>query len=182
MNSDALTARFAALKLVVCDVDGTLTNGGMYYAPTGELLKRFDTRDGHGIGLLRDAGIEVAFVTGEDSPIVPARAEKLGVELVILGSTDKSEDVRNLQRRLTVKEDETAFIGDDLGDLAGFAACGVRLAVNDAVAEIKAKADYVTLASGGHGAVREIADMILKAKESLSHDLIERQSPGTGLF
>jgi YrbI family 3-deoxy-D-manno-octulosonate 8-phosphate phosphatase len=159
-----LAARLAAIRLLVCDVDGTLTDGAMWYGPDGEALKRFTTRDGHGIGLLREAGVTVAFVTSESSPIVTARAAKLGVEHVVLGCADKAAAVQSLQATLGVDADSTAMIGDDLGDLAGFRASGVKVAVADAVADVRVAADVVCDTPGGHGAVRELADAIIAAQ------------------
>ena len=156
--------RLAAVRLLVCDVDGTLTDGAMWYGAEGEVLKRFSTRDGNGIGLLLGAGITVAFVTAEDTPIVTARAAKLGVVHVVLGCADKGDAVRKLREQLDVQRDEVAFIGDDLGDLSGFVESGLRVAVGDAVDQVRAAADLVCQHPGGHGAVRELSDAILAAR------------------
>ena len=161
---DALAARLAAIALLVCDVDGTLTDGAMFSGPEGEVLKRFTTRDGHGIGMLRAAGITVAFVTSEDSPIVTARAAKLGVVHVVLGCADKAAAVCQLRDALGIEQEQVAMIGDDLGDLPGFAEAGVRVAVADAVAAVREAAHVVCDTSGGHGAVRELADAIIAAR------------------
>ena len=161
---DRWRIRLSRIRLLVCDVDGTLTDGAMWYGPEGEALKRFHTRDGHGIGLLRSVGITVALVTSERSRIVTARATKLDVTEVVLGATEKGSVVRELQGRLGVSEIETASIGDDLGDLAAFAMSGVRVAVADAVAEVRAAADLICDRAGGQGAVRELADAILHGR------------------
>jgi len=159
-----MRARLARVKLLVCDVDGTLTDGAMWYGADGEVLKRFVTRDGHGIAMLKEAGVVVAFVTGEDSPIVTARAKKLGVAHVVLGCADKGEAVRLLRAELNVAAEEVAMIGDDIGDLPGFSESGTSVAVADAVARVVEAADLVCDQSGGYGAVRELADAIVTSR------------------
>jgi YrbI family 3-deoxy-D-manno-octulosonate 8-phosphate phosphatase len=165
---DAMRVRLARIRLLVCDVDGTLTDGAMWYGADGEALKRFSTRDGHGIGMLQRGGITVAFVTSEDSPIVTARAAKLQVRHVVLGCTDKAAAVKELREHLGLAPDDVAMIGDDLGDLPGFQEAGVAVAVADAAEAVLAAADVVCARVGGHGAVREIADAILDAAADVS--------------
>jgi YrbI family 3-deoxy-D-manno-octulosonate 8-phosphate phosphatase len=160
---DTMRSRLARVRLLVCDVDGTLTDGAMWYGVDGEVLKRFSTRDGHGIGMLRAAGVVVAFVTMEDSAIVTARAGKLGVVHVVLGCADKAAAVRELTGALGFSRDDVAMVGDDLGDLPGFTEVGVAIAVADAVDDVLRAADIVCERPGGHGAVREVADAILAA-------------------
>lgn len=163
-----MARQLAAVRLLVCDVDGTLTDGAMWYGPDGEALKRFHTRDGHGIGMLRAAGVAVAIVTSEDTPIVSARAAKLGILEVVLGCADKADAVRELRRAGGFARDEVAMIGDDVGDLAGFSEVGVRVAVADAVDAVREAADLVCEVRGGQGAVRELADAILAARAASS--------------
>jgi 3-deoxy-D-manno-octulosonate 8-phosphate phosphatase (KDO 8-P phosphatase) len=138
----------------------------MWYGSDGEVLKRFHTRDGHGIGRLVAAGITVAFVTSEDSPIVSARAAKLGVVDVVLACRDKRAAVATLRRRLRLERSQVAMIGDDLGDLPGFEESGVTVAVADAEPDVLRRADLVCDRNGGHGAVRELADAILAARDA----------------
>lgn len=157
--------RLARIRLLVCDVDGTLTDGAMYYGEGGEVLKRFHTRDGHGIGRLRSAGVVVALVTTEETSIVSARAAKLQLTHVIMACADKGAAIVELQRALGVGRAETAMIGDDLGDLPGFEAAGLAVAVADAESSVRAAADVVCERAGGEGAVRELADAILHARE-----------------
>lgn len=166
----AMARRLAAVRLLVCDVDGTLTDGAMWYGPDGEALKRFHTRDGHGIGMLRRAGVEVALMTAEDSPIVSARAAKLGITEVILGCADKAEAMHALLRSSGVVAGEAAMIGDDLGDLAAFSVVGVRVAVADAVDDVRRAADLVCELRGGHGAVRELAEAMLAARAQAAQE------------
>ena len=143
------------------DVDGTLTDGGMYYSEAGEVLKRFDTRDAAGMQLLRKRGVTLAIITSEDSPIVTARARKLGIEHVYIGVTDKHSKCRQMLEALQVPWEEFAYVGDDLGDLqvlkgAGFSACP-----SDACPEVLRTVKYVCTRKGGHGAVREFCEHIL---------------------
>jgi YrbI family 3-deoxy-D-manno-octulosonate 8-phosphate phosphatase len=163
----------------VCDVDGTLTDGAMWYGPAGEALKRFDTRDGHGIGRLHAAGIAVAFVTAEDSAIARARAQKLGVRHVVLGCADKGHALRALRAELGLAPHEVAMIGDDLGDLPAFAESGVRVAVADGISAVRDAADVVCARAGGHGAVRELADALLASAEDVTQ-VAPRDDPRDG--
>jgi len=152
---------WSALKLFATDVDGTLTDGGMYYTPDGELMKRFDTRDAFGMNLLRKAGFELAIVTAEDSPIVAARARKLKIDRVFLGVSDKIELLAGVLGELGLDWNNLAYAGDDLNDLpviekAGFSACP-----SDAARQTRAAAKYVCRNPGGRGAVREMCELIL---------------------
>lgn len=151
----------STISLVVVDVDGTLTDGGMYYNEDGETLKRFNTRDAVGLRRLAEAGITVAIMSGEDSPIVSARARKLNIEHVFLGVSDKRREIENLLSRLGQDWSRTAMIGDDLNDreamqMAGFSACPA-----DAIPDVRSLVDLVATHPGGHGAVREICEAIL---------------------
>ena len=166
VTNEEVGDRLANVRLLVCDVDGTLTDGAMWYGEQGEVLKRFHTRDGHGIGRLQERGVAVAFVTGERSPIVSARAAKLGVVHVELDCADKAAAVRRLGALLQVGRNQIAVIGDDLGDLPAFSQAGLRVAVADAVPEIRARADLICQLPGGQGAVRELADLIVDALDA----------------
>jgi YrbI family 3-deoxy-D-manno-octulosonate 8-phosphate phosphatase len=149
------------LTLFATDVDGTLTDGGMYYTPDGELMKRFDTRDAFGMNLLRKAGFELAIVTAENSPIVTARAKKLRIERVFLGVQGKVKLLTGVLAELGLDWKNLAYVGDDLNDLpviekAGFSACP-----SDAARQIRNSAHYVCNNPGGRGAVREMCELIL---------------------
>ena len=149
-------------RVFATDVDGTLTDGGMYYSEAGEVLKRFDTRDAAGMQLLRQRGITLAVITSEDSPIVTARARKLGIEHVYIGVKDKYPQCSRLLEELQVSWEEFAYIGDDLGDLQVLAAAGFSACPADACPDVLEAVDYVCARSGGHGAVREFCEHILK--------------------
>jgi len=148
------------LRLLCVDVDGTLTDAGMYYSGDGEALKKFNTRDAMGLSLVRDLGIEVALVTTEETPIVAARARKLRIEEAHVGVKDKVGLLTRLLERRGCTWSETGFVGDDLNDLpalqkAGFSACPA-----DAAGEVRQAVQYVCARPGGHGAVREVCDLI----------------------
>jgi len=160
-----LDERAREVRILVMDVDGTLTDGAMYYSAEGEALKRFSTRDGMGITLLHRAGISTAIVTSEDSAIAGRRAEKLRVPHVILGCRDKSKAVADLAATLDVSMDAIAYIGDDVNDGPVMGLCGLTACPSDASESIKRVAQYVCSASGGNGAVREFAEIILRAQD-----------------
>lgn len=153
------------VRLLVTDVDGTLTDSGMYYTADGEIMKRFSTRDGMGITLLQRAGIATAIMTTENSPIVLARAKKLNIEHVIIGARNKKAALLELSEKIGIPLDEIAYIGDDINDVNPIQMCGVSACPADAVATILSLAGYICRARGGEGAVREFAECILKAQE-----------------
>jgi len=149
------------IRLLVVDVDGTLTDAGMYYSDAGELLKKFNTRDAKGLELVRKEGMMVSLMTSEDSDIVRARAEKLQIEHVYTGVKDKMTVLERLCEELDVKMSEIAFIGDDLNDLACIKHVGLGACPADAVEQVKENALYVCQNEGGNGAVRELCDILL---------------------
>jgi len=153
------------VEWLVLDVDGTLTDGAMYYGEDGAEHKRFDTRDGAGLGRWRAAGGRIAFITGENSRAVVRRAEKLGVDHVVLGCTDKRAALEDLCRRFRTTPDRCVAMGDDLPDLGWAGRARVFAAPADARPEVRAAADLVTQAAGGHGAVRELVDRLLAARQ-----------------
>lgn len=152
------------VRLVVTDVDGVLTDGSLYYGPEGEYLKRFNVRDGLGIKLLQEAGIQVAVLSGRDCPALRARLKDLGITEAVLGSSDKREALPSIMERCGVPADEVAFVGDDIPDMEVFDLCGVSVAVGDASNYVKAKADLSLKSRGGQGALRELTDKILNNK------------------
>lgn len=150
------------IKAVVFDVDGTLTDNGMYYSKEGEIMKRFDVKDGMGTVLLRKAGFKTALLTSESSEIVFARSQKLGVDKVILGSHNKTESIKELAEYFKIKLDNIAYIGDDVNDLHALKLVGFPACPSDAVEEIKKVCDFISTYPGGRGAAREFAELILK--------------------
>lgn len=157
---EAFIPKPKALKLFAVDVDGTLTDGGMYYSPEGEVMKRFDTRDAFGMNLLRKGGIVLALTTAEDSPIVLARARKLCIEHVYIDVKDKVALFEELLADLGLSWKNLAYVGDDLNDLAVLERCGFSACPHDATEAVRRAVNYVCRNPGGHGAVREVCDLI----------------------
>lgn len=166
-----LAAKLRAVRLFIVDVDGTLTDGSINLSANDE-TKRFHIADGLGLKLLMNAGVQVAILTGRSSAAVDRRAAELGVNLVVQDQPDKGAAARKLIEDTGIESAAVAAMGDDLPDLAVFDQCGVRLAVADAAPELRAEADWVSSRPGGHAAVREAAELILKAKGAWD-DLVE---------
>lgn len=153
-----------AVRLLVCDIDGVLTDGGMYYTDQGQVMKRFHVHDGIGIKLAQAAGIEVAIVTGDTSELVRRRAETLGITECHLGPQRKTGCVDDIRQRLGLEWEQVAFIGDDWIDLGVMRKVGLAIAVANAQPEILEVAHWVTRLEGGRGAVREAIRLILTAQ------------------
>ena len=150
------------IKLLVLDVDGVLTDGGLWFDANGQLIKRFDVRDGLGIRLLQQAGIEIAFLSGGHGGATEVRARQLGIQQCLVGIKDKPETLLRLQQKLGIDMAETAFVGDDLNDLAVRPIVGLLIAPADACAPVRQGAHAVLRNKGGHGAIRELAERILQ--------------------
>ncbi len=163
--STKLEGQCRELALLILDVDGVLTDGRLYFGPDGEALKAFHTQDGAAIKMLQSAGIQVALITGRESAMVEQRAAELGIQHLYQGTADKTQALSKLLGKLGIDGRQAAHMGDDLPDLALFNRVGVRFTVPDANPEILARADYCTHAPGGHGAVREVCQLILKAQD-----------------
>ena len=161
-----LNDRLSKITFVLMDCDGVLTDGRLYFSENGEALKVFDVRDGYGLTLWHKAGFRSGIISGRKSPIVENRARDLGVEFVWLGREEKVSAFHELVAAANIAPDEIAFIADDTIDLPLFPMVGLNVAVADAHRVVKAAADYVTTASGGRGAVRELIDLLLDAKKS----------------
>jgi 3-deoxy-D-manno-octulosonate 8-phosphate phosphatase (KDO 8-P phosphatase) len=161
----ALTPRIARrLALLVLDVDGVLTDGGLWFGARGEALKRFHVRDGHGIKLLQAAGLQVAVISGRRSAAVSARARELGIRHVYQGVTDKNQVLERLLRKLDITDTQMACMGDDTPDIPMFVRAGFAVAVRDAHPLALAAAHCCTTLGGGQGAVREVCDWLLAAR------------------
>lgn len=148
------------IELLMCDVDGVLTDGGMYFGPDGQVMKRFNVKDGQGMTRLRDSGVKIAFITADSSPIGQVRGERLRVTEVHVGCKDKIAVAEDLMKRHGVNPEAAIYVGDDLPDLCMIGHVGIFVAPADAVDEVREKADYITENGGGHGAVREVCDAI----------------------
>ena len=162
-----VTARARAVRLAIFDVDGVLTDGTIYMGPAGEAFKAFNILDGHGIKMLQAAGVAVAIISGRSSEAVARRAEELAIAHLVQGSKDKVADFERVIEGLGLPAAACAFVGDDLPDLAVMRACGFAVAVANAADAVKAHAHYVTTAAGGHGAVREFCELVLRAQGQL---------------
>jgi 3-deoxy-D-manno-octulosonate 8-phosphate phosphatase (KDO 8-P phosphatase) len=169
--------RAAAVRLLVMDVDGVLTDGRLYFGADGEALKVFDVRDGLGVKMLREAGIEVAILSSRSSPIVERRARELGIAPVVQGSTDKGAGFAALAHARRLAPAQCGYIGDDWPDLAALAQAGFAAAVSDASPEVRRIAHWISEAPGGRGAVRELAEFILRAQGRFS-DVLRRHGGG----
>jgi 3-deoxy-D-manno-octulosonate 8-phosphate phosphatase (KDO 8-P phosphatase) len=159
--------RARKVRVAIFDVDGVLTDGALYYADAGEEMKAFSVLDGHGIRLLQEGGVAAAIISGRSSGALEARARNLGIELLFQGASDKLAAFGEILGRCGVAAESCAFVGDDLPDLPVMARCGLAVAVPDAPAPVRRRAQYVTRARGGHGAVREICEIILHARGSV---------------
>ena len=152
------------IKLVLTDVDGVLTDGGMYYSEKGEYLKKFNTRDGMGVELLRENKIPVILISKEKSKIVIQRAKKLQIQETFLGIKEKELLLPKICMKYSTKETEIAYIGDDINDLKIMKKVGFSASPNDGISIIKKNSDYICKLKGGEGVLREVADLILEFK------------------
>jgi YrbI family 3-deoxy-D-manno-octulosonate 8-phosphate phosphatase len=159
-----LASRCRPIELILSDVDGVLTDGGVIFDNQGIEIKRFHIRDGLGIKLWQRAGHHFGLITGRASHIVQLRAKELGVELVRQGIDDKLPAVKQIANQLKLRADQVCYVGDDLPDLPVLRWSGLAAVVSDGCDELHTAAHYITKAAGGRGALREIVELILKAK------------------
>jgi len=165
--------RAQAVRVVFFDVDGVLTDGGLWFGPEGEHLKRFNTLDGHGLKLLARAGITPAVVTGRDSPALRARLQALGLRHVRYGTEDKRPAAQTILDELGLDWSQAAAMGDDWPDLPMLRRSALAVAPPAAQAEVRAVAHHITQAAAGHGAARELCDLLLMASGHYAHLLEE---------
>ena len=159
-----LRRQLGSIQLLVLDVDGVLTDGGLWFDAEGQLSKRFDVRDGLGIRLLQQAGIDIAFLSGGQGGATEVRARQLGINHCLVGIKDKPAALTALQNHVGVSVEQTAFLGDDLNDLAVRPVVGLLFAPADACQPVRRGSNAVLRRQGGNGAVRELAERILKAR------------------
>lgn len=159
-----LTKRAEGIQLLVMDVDGVLTDGGLYYGPDGEVMKRFDVKDGHGLVILRHLKIPCAILTARQSKIVETRFRELGAAHIVQGARDKAKGLEGLLEAAGVTREQVAYIGDDINDLPVLHQVGLSACPADARPEVRAAVHYVCNTPGGRGAVRELVEVILHAK------------------
>ncbi|NNF15364.1 MAG: HAD hydrolase family protein [Gammaproteobacteria bacterium] len=163
--NNTLSRRLAAINLLVLDVDGVLTDGRLLYGAQGEIGKSFNVKDGFGMRRLMQNGVSVAVISARRSEGALVRFTELGLTHIYLGCRDKQKQIRQLQKSLAVERDATAVVGDDVPDLDMMAEAGLAIAVADAAREIQDIADWTTDQAGGQGAVREVCDAIIAARQ-----------------
>ncbi len=160
----ALAGKVALVRMILLDVDGVLTDGGIIYDGSDQESKRFDIQDGMGITMAVKAGLQVGILTGRTSPMVERRARELSMSIVKQGFHDKVEGFSEILREGSLEPYEIAYIGDDVQDLPVLWRAGFSAAPANAVDDVKSEVDYVCTRSGGHGAVREVIDLVLREK------------------
>jgi 3-deoxy-D-manno-octulosonate 8-phosphate phosphatase (KDO 8-P phosphatase) len=173
-----LEQKAAHIKLIFLDVDGVLTDGRITLNEKGEEVKSFDVKDGYGLKLIMADGIEVVIVTGRRSRVVAHRARELGIHEVYQGIPDKRPLCKGVIEKRGLSKRQVGCVGDDLPDLAMFQEAGLRMTVADAAREVREQADYITRRRGGHGAVREICEWILKCRGRWPRIAFTEQSRG----
>ena len=164
LTDQELTRRAADLEWILCDVDGVLTCGGLYYDRQGNVVLRFNVRDGLGLKLAQAAGLRTGVISGRSSPALDKRAAELKIEAVHSGVSDKRAEYEAFLDRHNTVARRIAYIGDDINDLAVLEQCGLSFAPADAVSEVKTVVHRVLDTTGGNGVVREMIEMILRAR------------------
>jgi 3-deoxy-D-manno-octulosonate 8-phosphate phosphatase (KDO 8-P phosphatase) len=167
MSMEDVYSRARSIRLAVFDVDGVLTDGGLHYSDSGEETKVFDVRDGLGMRSLQSSGVPLAIITSRTSRCVARRAADLGIEFVFQGVEDKLGEFQALSRKLGLDAAACAYMGDDWVDLPILLRCGLAVSVPEAPAAVRSRVHYITRASGGRGAAREICELIMQAQGTL---------------
>jgi 3-deoxy-D-manno-octulosonate 8-phosphate phosphatase (KDO 8-P phosphatase) len=160
----SLLARCRQVELLLVDVDGVLTDGGIVYSAQGDEIKTFHVRDGSGLKRWTGRGKRAGILSGRSSPLVQRRALELGIDIVLQGHADKQAALATLLQGQGLTVGQVCYVGDDLPDVPLLVECGVGVAVADACDEARAAADYITSAPGGRGAVREVVELLLMAQ------------------
>jgi 3-deoxy-D-manno-octulosonate 8-phosphate phosphatase (KDO 8-P phosphatase) len=161
-----LLEKAARTKLVIFDVDGVLTDGSLFVGDDGQEYKAFNSRDGHGIKMLRASGVETGIITGRTSQIVLHRARNLGIAHIYQGAEDKLEAFQHLLRETGLQPEQIAYMGDDVVDLPVINRCGFAVTVPDAPDEVKRRCHWITRAGAGRGAAREVCELIMRSQGS----------------
>jgi len=164
VNEREFSERLKNIRLVAMDVDGTYTDGQLYYDSAGEVIKGFHAHDGFALELLRMSGILRGFITGRKDKATRARADYLGVDFMLDNTGNKKAAMESLQAQYDIPREACLFIGDDINDIPAFEASGLRVAVANATDMVKARADFITSRSGGQGAVREMVEMMMVSR------------------
>ncbi|HEX5337374.1 MAG TPA: HAD hydrolase family protein [Gallionella sp.] len=166
-----LSSRAKLIRLVAFDVDGVMTDGGLYLSDSGDEFKRFNSLDGHGLKMLKASGVETAIITGRTSRCVELRAKNLGIAHVYQGVENKLDAMIDLLNKLKLSRDAAAYMGDDVVDLTVMRHVGLALSVPEAPALVREHSDYVTQRGGGYGAVREACELIMSTQGTLDAQL-----------
>lgn len=166
-----LLGQAKSIRLIAFDIDGIMTDGGLYLADSGEEFKRFNSLDGHGLKMLKAAGVELAIITGRNSRCVELRAHNLGISHLFQGVENKLETMQSLLAQLGIPAEAAAYMGDDVVDLPVMRRMALALTVPEAPQVVRDHAHYVTRCRGGHGAVREACELIMSAQGTLDAQL-----------
>ncbi|HSR01591.1 MAG TPA: HAD-IIIA family hydrolase [Methylophilaceae bacterium] len=162
--TDEIKTRAKKIKVVIFDVDGVMTDGGLMIGDDGQEYKTFHSHDGLGMKLLKKTPVQMAIITGRTSNVVKIRAEKTGIQYFYQGVEDKLEAFNDLLSKLGLTAEEAVFVGDDIVDIPPMSRCGLAIAVPSAPDCVKERAHYVTTRQGGKGAVREVCEIIMRAQ------------------
>ncbi|NOX17253.1 MAG: HAD-IIIA family hydrolase [Chlorobi bacterium] len=157
--------KLAIIELILSDVDGVLTDGGLYYSTEGVAFKRFNVKDGMAVYMLREAGIKCGVISSDKSEIVKTRAERLKMDFASIGVWEKKAEAERICSELNITLEQVAFIGDDLNDVPLLETVGFSVCPADAVNKAKEKVDFVSDIPGGHGVFRQVADMIIASRQ-----------------
>lgn len=163
--------RAKKIELVIFDVDGVMTDGGLIFGDDGQEYKSFNSLDGHGLRMLLESNIKAAVITGRTSKVVEHRMNNVGIDLIYQGYRDKKPAYDELQKQVGLNSEQIAFVGDDVVDLPVMSQVGLSIAVQNAHPFVKQHADWITQRSGGHGAVRDVCEFFLEARGELNAKL-----------
>lgn len=169
----AIIDKAKRIQCLICDLDGVLTDGYLVYQANGDSQKSFHVHDGFGLKLLQNSGLEIAIITKSNSDLVKKRMQDLKIEHLYMNQSNKIPAYRDLLSKLNLSPEQVAYVGDDLPDLPLIKHSGLGIAVANASEHVKAHADWITEKSGGHGAVREVCEFIMKAQGTLEAILAE---------
>lgn len=171
MTQEDLLERARAVRMLVFDVDGVLTDGSLFFGDDGQEYKAFNSRDGHGIKMLQAGGVATGIITGRTSQVVLYRARNLGIQHLYQGADDKLEAMQRLLESTGLTPEQLAYMGDDIVDLPVLRRCGFAVTVPDAPPEVKARAHFITTAAAGRGAAREVCEFLLRAQGAWDQQL-----------
>lgn len=161
----------ARIRLVIFDVDGVLTDGSLFIGDDGQEYKAFNSLDGHGMKMLQNSGVGIGIITGRSSQVVSLRMQSLGIDHVYQGRREKLPAYEDLKHKLGLEDEQVAYVGDDVVDLPVMTRVGLAVAVQDAHSFTKQHAHWITSSAGGHGAAREVCELLMEAQGKLQTEL-----------